>query len=58
MDRKRAELVEQIHKALAAARAAGDAMCEYLLETALAEALAGEKNSAETLQRWNSEPPL
>jgi len=43
MDPKRAELIQRILAAKQAATAAGDAMVEYLLETALAEALTPER---------------
>ncbi len=51
MDRKRAELVDHIRKAMAAARAVNDEMCEYMLELALTEALAQERQSIETASK-------
>lgn len=51
MDRKRAELVDHIHKAIAAARAVDDEMCEYMLDLALTEALAQERRSIETASK-------
>lgn len=47
MDRKRAELVDYIRKAMAAARAVNDEMCEYMLDLALVEALRPERQSIE-----------
>jgi hypothetical protein len=53
MDRKRAELVDHIRKAMAAARAVNNEMCEYMLDLALTEALAQERRSIETAsKRW------
>lgn len=43
MDPKRAHLVTAIQQALVAARACDDTMTEYLLETALSQALAPER---------------
>jgi hypothetical protein len=53
MDWKRAELVGCIRKAMAAAREANDEMCEYMLDLALTEALAPERQAIETAsKRW------
>lgn len=58
MDRKRAELVDHIRKAMAAARAINDEMCEYMLDLALTEALAPERQAIETaLIRWVGSAP-
>lgn len=51
MDRKRAELVDHIRKAMAAARAVNDEMCEYMLDLALTEALAPERLAIEKASR-------
>lgn len=53
MDRKRADLVDHIRKAMAAAREVNDEMCEYMLDLALTEALAPERRSIEaSSKRW------
>lgn len=53
MNRKRAELVDHIREAMAAARAVNDEMCEYILDLALTEALARERQTNEMAsQRW------
>jgi hypothetical protein len=58
MDRKRAELVDHIRKAMAAARAVNDEMCEYLLDLALTKALAPESQATETVtDRWRGGVP-
>lgn len=51
MDRKRAELVDHIRKAMAAARAVNDEVCEYILDMALSEALAPERQAIETASK-------
>lgn len=58
MDRKRAELVDHIRKAMAAARAVNDEMCEYMLDLALAEALAWEREATDKAsKRWTGGVP-
>lgn len=43
VDAKKVKMIQSIQSAMQAARDAGDAMVEYLLETALAEALRPER---------------
>lgn len=53
MDRKQAELVDHIRKAMAAARAVNDEMVEYTLELTLTEALEQERRAIEKAsKRW------
>lgn len=59
MDPKRAHMVLAIQQALAAARACGDVMTDYLLEMALQEALRTEREEirAKTGLSPVSKPP-
>lgn len=53
MDPKRAELVDHIRRAMAAARAVDDEMVEYMLELTLAEALEQKRRAiAKASKRW------
>lgn len=53
MDRKRADLIDHIRKAMAAARGVNDEMCEYILDLALTEALEQERRAIEKAsKRW------